>query len=181
MPRIGILIPFKYNESTNPEDAMDPREADIDENIRHAERFGAVYWDLNILTNMKNRLFLPTCCYFYDARPNSRTYKKVTHKAEIVEIYTLQELKQLLNENPDEWKCIPEWRYQCIEGQWTNKNSWVAKEHPKWIGSDHESSIVWIKLTNFEELNPPLEINAFRKWDGKKLKGVRGAYIKCLE
>lgn len=177
---VGILIPFKFNQSHTPENAMDPREADIDENIKHAERFKAVYWDLNVLTNMKKRLTLQTCCYFYDARPNSKTYQKVTHKAKIIEIHSLQELRELLQNNPNEWRYIPEWRDQCIKGKWTENNTWVVKAHPEWIGADHEPSKVWIKLTNFKELNPPLEISDFRKLDGSQLRGVRGAYIKCL-
>lgn len=187
MSRIGILIPFKYNES-NPEDAIDPREADIEENIRHAERFGAVYWDLNILTGLCNEdarrkrdMTLPTCCYFYNGNSNSRTYQKVTHKAEIIEVYCLEELKRLLENDPNEWDYIPNWRYQCIKGKWDEENDWVLKAHPEWIGANHKPSKVWIKLTNFEELNPPLKINDFRRLDGSELRGVRGAYILCLE
>jgi len=183
MPRVGILIPFRFKQSNNPEDAMDPREADIGENIKYAYRFEAVYWDLNVLTGICKKeikkqkgITFPTCCYFYDARSDSPTYKKVAYKAKLVEAYCLGELKKM----PDEQKFIPNWRSQCINGKWTAKNDWVVKAHPEWIEEHHKPSKLWIKLTNFEELNPPLEINDFRKWDGSQLKGVRGAYIKCL-
>ena len=187
MACVGILIPLRYRESNDSKSAMDPREADINENIRYAERFGAVYWDINILRGLckesvriERGITLPTCCFFYDANPNSRTYQKVTHKAEIIGVYCLEELKRRLENNPDEWKFIPKWRYQCIKGEWTNENDWVVIVHPEWIGKYHKPSQVWIKLINFEELNPPLEIRVFRKWNGRQLKGVRGAYIKCL-
>ena len=186
MARAGILIPFGLVRSINPNDAMDPREADIEKHIEHVERFGAVYWDINVLTGLckenvrrEKGVTLPTCCFFYDANPNSKTYQKVTHKAEIIEVYCLEELEQLLENDPNEWDYIPNWRYQCIKGKWYEENDWVVKAHPEWIGAYHKPSKVWIKLTSFEKLNPPLEINDFRKWDGSELRGVRGAYILC--
>ena len=166
----GILIPVKYNPSQNPVDAMDPREADIKENMKFARDKGAVYWDMNILTRVKERVSFPTCCYFYNSEE-----ALVTHRADVINAYSLDELKNL----EDERKFIPEWRIHCFEGKWSGKNSWLSREHPEWMGKKHEPSKIWVKIANFVELNPPLKINELEKWDGSKLRGVRGAYIQC--
>ncbi len=147
-------------------------------NVQFAQKFGAVYWDLNILRGLCKKLTFPTCCYFYDARPNSSTYGTVIYKAEITRAYCVDDVVNLRN-NPNQRRFIPEWRDQCIEGRWTNRNTWVVRNHPNWIGQYHRPSKVWIRLENFVKLNPPKIINDFRKCDGSILRGWRGAYILC--
>jgi len=176
--KIGIIIPVKYYRVRDPRGGQDPRESDIDENAKFAKINGFVYWDLNILEGLcnpesRNRIGIefPTCCYFY----NSQVHE-VTHKAELVDAYRLNELKARVEER----KFVPEWRMQCLEGQWSKeKNSWVKNERPDLDGRIHEAREVWIKLRNFEKLSQPKKISDFTKKDGSKLEGRRGAYIMC--
>jgi|Deesub1362B_J571_1020462.scaffolds.fasta_scaffold23607_2 hypothetical protein len=179
---VGIIIPVVYKPSDDPLNAMHPIEADLKAHHEYYRKVGAVYWDMNVLQGLssedvrreKNVRF-PTCCYFYDSNPDSETYKKVIYRAEIFEAYKLEEFKDLLEKKPDEWSFIPSWRMQCIKGRWDIP----PKEHPEWVKEKHYPSDLWIKLKNFEELNPPQDKSRFRKWDGGRLRGVRGAYIIC--
>lgn len=180
MVNVCVLIPAKFIETNNPYDGMDPREADIEKHVEHVKRFGAVYWDMLILTGLCKGGILtpPTYCFFYDANPKSKTYRKVAYKAKIIEAYCLEELREIIKNDPKERNYIPNWRYQCINGKWSEENDWVVKAHPEWIGKAHKLSKVWIKLTNFEELNPPLEIKDFRRWNGSALK-VQEVRMSC--
>ena len=100
--RIGIIIPVKYYPVIVPSGGMDPREADIEENKRFAEREGAVYWDLNILKGLCNREFrkkkgitFPTCCYFYNAeRDELPAGSRVTHRAKLLASYSYRDFKE---------------------------------------------------------------------------------------
>ena len=180
---VGIIIPVRYELSESPSTWMHPLEADLIAHIEHAQEFGAVYWDINILqglcredVRMEKNVNLPTCCYFYDSNQESKNYREVTYKAEIIESYCLDELRDLLDREPDEGRFIPQWRKQCLTGNWYD----TPEEHPDWAGEEHKPSKLWIKLRNLRELNPPLTIDNFRKWNGELLRGVRGAYVQCL-
>jgi len=78
-----IIIPVRYELSESPSTWMHPLEANLSAHIEHAQRFGAVYWDLNILlglcredVRMERNVNLPTCCYFYDSNQESKTTEK---------------------------------------------------------------------------------------------------------
>lgn len=181
--KIGIMIPVKYHRVVDPSGGMDPREGNIGENARFAAKRASVYWDLNILTDLRDEearnkrgITFPTCCYFYDAdRTSLPVGARVTYKAKLLAACSLEDLKN----KKEEHEFIPEWRTQCFEGRWSRRNSWVERERPDLEGRAHQPSIVWIKIKDFDELSPPLKVNDFRKWDGSNLEGVRGAYIKC--
>jgi len=182
--KIGIIIPVKYYPVRDPKGGMDPREADINENARFAKEKGAVYWDINILKGLcseeaRNRMGItfPTCCYFYNAENKTLPVgERITHKAELLAAYSREELSN----RKEEHKFIPEWRIQCFEGRWSDKNSWVKTERPDLLGKEHRQSAVWIKLRNFIELIPSKKVEEFKKLDDNKLEGLRGAYIQCL-
>ena len=152
--KIGIIIPVKYYPVIDPSGGMDPREADIGENARFAERKWAVYWDLNILTGLRDKearnrrgITFPTCCYFYDADRTSLPVRaRVTYKAKLLAAYSLEDLKN----KKEEHEFIPEWRTQCLEGLWSRRNSWVERERSDLEGEDHQPSIVWIKIKDFD-------------------------------
>jgi hypothetical protein len=182
--KIGIIIPVKHYSVKDPMGGMDPREADISKNAQFAEEKGAVYWDINILEGLCNEearkrmgITFPTCCYFYNAENKMFPVgERITHKAELLTAYSHEELEN----RKEEHKFIPEWRMQCFEGRWSEKNSWVKTTRPDLLGKSHKKSTVWIKLRNFIELIPPKKVGEFHKLDGSFLIGLRGAYIQCL-
>jgi hypothetical protein len=197
--KIRILIPVKHYpplvvEGLEVVNGTDPREVDIERNAQFAREKGAVYWDLNILTLLPNEearssigMTFPTCCYIYDADykppPEAEPGAKVTYKAELLAACWREDLLK----NEEEKKLVPDWRSQCLKGKWLEENEWVSTERPDLIGKKHTPSLVWIKLRKFIGLRPPKKVGLYgsksdlRKWDGSELKGVRGAYIQCLE
>lgn len=177
--KIGAIIPVFYVDSKDPLYAEDPREADVRLNAEFANEHDFVYWDANIPWIVNLKKYVPTCIYFYEASligdglkvvPGPRM---VRWRAEVVDILTLDELK----DNPNEIKYVPPWRYQCLHGIWPN-NQYARAQ--RFVGKNHITTKYWLKLTNFEPIDPqPLEF--FLKPNGQQFKSRRGGYILCPE
>ncbi len=177
--KIGVIIPVFYVGSNNPLHAQDPREADVQLNAKFAEEHGFVYWDVNIpwIENLKK--YIPTCIYFYEGSLIGDGFnvvpgpRMVRWRAEVVDILTGDQLRN----DPNEIKYVPEWRYQCLHGRWPSNQYTRARG---FIGKSHNPSKYWLKLTNFEPIDPrPLEY--FLKPNGQQFKSKRGGYILCPE
>ncbi len=75
--------------------------------------------------------------------------------------------RDTLRERKDQNKFIPDFRMQCLNGFFED-------------GRKHDPSPTWIKISEFEELRNPLELQDFKKLDGTPVKNVRGGFVYIM-
>ncbi|KAF5423400.1 MAG: hypothetical protein C5S45_00975 [Candidatus Methanocomedens sp.] len=149
----AILWPANLNEA-----GLDmPRdEADVKENLKFLREHGAVYWDSSA---KRKELMGPFEGYIYITLPIGKVKWKC--RIEFV-IYRDRLLKM-----SDEYIFIPDFRMQCLNGYFGD-------------GREHDPSLTWIKISKFEELRNPLELQDFKKLDGTPVKNVRGGFVYVI-
>ena len=134
----------------NPNAVNDSREADPELHRTMLESQEAVYWD-----SMPRRRGLtgPLDGYIY-------IHGLVRYRCVVDEVLTLERLL----ERQDEDRYVPEFRRQCLFGQYPD-------------GTPHPRSNTWIRVSRIDPLDPPLELSCFRKWNGEELRRVQGGIV----
>jgi len=143
-----LAIVWPANPLAEPD--MLPEEADPEAHRVITESTGAVYWDS---AKNANELRGPLNGYIY-IRGAIRYRCRVAH---VIHRETLLQMK-------DEQRYVPEFRYQCLFGQFRD-------------GREHEPSRTWIKILGVEELRNPIEIQDVARWNGQPLRAVRGDVV----
>jgi len=150
-----IVFPLAWNEYVwkSPDVKMFPYEAMISPHIQYIKKHGAIYFDANWRNwNQILNLRTPITGYIYigkkvpDAPQNM--LGKIGYRVKIEKILSRD---QLINQIKREYKYIPFWRQQCLDGKWPLGSPYA--------GLPHEPSRIWLKLTDIKELVQPLDLS----------------------